>query len=207
MEIENTIFQTIAAGFTHFFTDGDILLILLMTAAGVLGGAVNHISARNDKRGDDAPSDEEIEFIQSSKHLRHSILLGVAASFMVPLFLMTASSSLVGEVLNGAEEQTAQTARKASGEKPPPNAQGETPKRNPAAPFVFFGFCLLASISSRPFIRNLSGKIFKDDKGESLIEESENGTGKAGKEDPAAASDDDADPVAPPKPKTPNGTR
>jgi hypothetical protein len=97
----------------HFY-----LLILIMIVSGVLGGLVNYWH--------DTIEDTD----------RHPIIkrisLGLAASFVVPLFLNTISSSLLAES-----------------------------KTDPLKLFVFAGFCIIAAISSKAFIKSLTKRILE----------------------------------------------
>ncbi|HVF44674.1 MAG TPA: YEATS-associated helix-containing protein [Pyrinomonadaceae bacterium] len=95
------------------------LLILIMILAGCLGGVVNFFQAKSD---DPARAD-----------LRHSLVVGVAAAFLVPLFLQMISSTILS-----------------------------TGAANPLELFIFAGFCIVAAISSKAFISSLSERILKD---------------------------------------------
>ena len=96
---------------------------MVMVFAGVLGGAINVALGDVEK-----PSREA---------WAKSVLVGIGAAFLVPLFLKTVSSSLVADILK------------------PGNA-------DEASWWVFGGFCLLAAISSRKFIQSLSDSILKE---------------------------------------------
>ncbi len=103
-----------------------ILLFVIMTIAGIFGGVVNYFMTKVTEPG--------------SANIWRSVTVGVAASFMVPLFLNMISSNLLDAV--------------ASAPKP----------ADPIKSFVFAGFCLVASISSTAFIRTLSDRILKEAK-------------------------------------------
>jgi hypothetical protein len=96
-----------------------LILIAIILASGSLGGLVNYYLARLES--------------PPQLSLRESLIVGIAASFLVPLFLQMGSSNLLQE---GASK--------------------------PLALFVFSGFCLVAAISSKAFIRTLSDKILKE---------------------------------------------
>lgn len=66
------------------------------------------------------------------------ITLGVTASFMVPVFLNMISSDLIDQI-RGVGKTTADYSKL----------------------FVLAGFCLIAAVSSRAFIRNLSERILQ----------------------------------------------
>ena len=68
-----------------------------------------------------------------------SIAVGCGASFLMPLFLNTISSELVKNILNDSG-----------------------PNSSRADVFIFFGFCLLAAISSKAFIQTLTDKVLKE---------------------------------------------
>lgn len=99
-------------------------LILVMVAFGLLGGVVNYInsySAKNKK----APKPKVSDLIKT-------MITGVAASFLVPVFLNTISSNIVRE--------------------------SET---DPIKLVVFAGFCVIASVSAKSFISAISGKVLE----------------------------------------------
>jgi hypothetical protein len=91
--------------------------LTIMLGAGVFGGVVNYYLAKPDE----VPRPD----------LRRSVVVGIAASFLVPLFLNMISSDLMDQIRNG-------DASKA---------------------FVLVGFCLIAAISSAAFIRTLSDRV------------------------------------------------
>jgi DNA-binding MarR family transcriptional regulator len=94
-------------------------LLGIMMFAGAFGGLVNYFIERRDSP-------------EKSSILR-SLVVGVGASFLVPLFLNMISSDLM--------RQLDQDAGKL---------------------LVFVGFCLIAAITSSAFIRSLSDKILKE---------------------------------------------
>jgi predicted transcriptional regulator len=96
-------------------------IICMMFAAGVLGGIVNYGLSRTNK--------------STLKDLGWSIAIGLGASFLVPLFLNTISSSLLSGLLDGSAEIS--------------------------DPFVFFGFCLLGAIASKAMIQTLTQKVLR----------------------------------------------
>jgi DNA-binding PadR family transcriptional regulator len=96
-------------------------IIIIMIVAGVLGGVVNYGLSRPEK------------FDLSG--LLWSILIGMAAALLVPLFLNTISSTLLTGILEG-------TAK-------------------PSDVYVYFGFCLLGAIASKSMIYTLTNKILK----------------------------------------------
>jgi hypothetical protein len=95
------------------------MLAAVMLVAGVLGGTVNHFVTHEA----DAPK----------LTLSRALLVGITASFMVPLFLNMISSDLLEQV------------------------RGDTSKL-----LVFGGFCLIAAVSSRAFTRTVPDRILHE---------------------------------------------
>lgn len=102
-----------------------INIALVMLTSGILGGLVN--SYLTD------PADEN--FIAWWKH----IVVGVAASFMVPLFLNMISGDLIDKI-RGIDDRQPDYSKL----------------------FVLAGFCLVAAVSSRAFIRTLSERVLQE---------------------------------------------
>lgn len=100
-------------------------LIFVMVASGALGGAVNYLLTRK--------TDPE------GSSLAKSMVIGIAAAFLVPLFLNMISSDLT-ETIHGSSTAPADLSKI----------------------LVFAGFCLIAAISSKAFIRTLSERILKE---------------------------------------------
>jgi len=98
-----------------------------MIAAGLLGGAVNHFLSQETNPG--------------QEYFGRSLWVGMAASFMVPLFLNMISSNLIDSIHGNA------------------TTPGDKSKL-----LVFAGFCLVAAISSRAFIRTLSDRVLREAK-------------------------------------------
>lgn len=103
-------------------TNPMVLVIAIMLGAGILGGVVNFYLTRPD----DVPPPK----------LARSVVVGMAASLLVPLFLNMISSDLVTNIMDGDK----------------------------AKPFVLLGFCLVAAISSTAFIRTLSDRVLAEAK-------------------------------------------
>lgn len=99
-------------------------IALVMLAAGTLGGLVNSFLTD--------PTDEKP--LEWWKH----IAVGVAASFMVPLFLNMISGDLIDKIRG---------------------IDGKAPDYSKL--FVLAGFCLVAAVSSRAFIRSLSERVLQ----------------------------------------------
>lgn len=100
-------------------------IALVMLAAGCLGGLVNFYIA-------DPEQEKQLPWWQH-------IIVGVAAAFMVPLFLNMISGDLIDKI-RGVDGKA-----------------GDYSKM-----FVLAGFCLVAAVSSRAFIRTLSDKILQE---------------------------------------------
>lgn len=98
-----------------------------MLLTGLVGGLLNYLRTRTD----DA----------QSANLWQSVLGGVIAAFLVPLFLNMISSSLL-DAIRGTGSDAA----------------------DPSKLFIFAGFCLLAAVSSRSFIATLSDRLLKETK-------------------------------------------
>ncbi|RPH34672.1 hypothetical protein EHM92_07630 [bacterium] len=94
-------------------------LLGIMTLAGAFGGMINYFTERRDSP-------------RKSSIIR-SLVVGIGASYLVPLFLNMISSDLM--------EKLDQDAGKL---------------------LVFVGFCLIAAITSSAFIHSLSDKVLKE---------------------------------------------
>ncbi|ELM3722631.1 hypothetical protein RYR28_001375 [Edwardsiella piscicida] len=97
----------------------EIIVVLIMAVTGIVGGLANFLS------------DDNLKF--ELRPVAKSIVLGVSASVMVPLFLSMISSDLLFKSSASAESY-----------------------------FVLAGFCMVASIFSRSFINGVSSKILND---------------------------------------------
>ena len=110
-----------------------ITLIIIMTLSGLLGGGANYFS-------DVISEDEKYPLVKR-------LIYGLAAAFVVPLFLNMISSSLL-----------------------------EDSKGDPIKLFVFAGFCIIAALSSKSFLTSISKKIIDKiddvDKKQTEMEES-----------------------------------
>lgn len=99
----------------------------IMVLAGFLGGGLNYLLSRRESA--------------ESTAMWQSLVGGLVASFMVPLFLNMISSNLVESI------------------------KGITPNSgDPSKFFVFAGFCLVAAVSSKAFINTLSHRILNETK-------------------------------------------
>ncbi len=98
----------------------------VMLASGVLGGLINFFITD--------PQDE-----RRMKWWQH-VVVGIGASFMVPLFLNMISGDLIDKIRGAGVQQ-------------PPDY---------SKLFVLAGFCLVAAVSSRAFIHTLSERILKE---------------------------------------------
>ncbi|MBP1646559.1 MAG: hypothetical protein H6Q30_4 [Bacteroidetes bacterium] len=94
-------------------------LLGIMTLAGAFGGVINYFIERRDN-------------LEKSSVLR-SLVVGIGASYLVPLFLNMISSDLMDKL-----------------------------DRDTSKLLVFVGFCLIAAITSSAFIRSLSDRVLKE---------------------------------------------
>jgi hypothetical protein len=109
-----------------FLSDNFVLvLVVVMLCAGGLGGAVNHFFAQEGQ--------------VSGSIFGRAMLVGIAAAFMVPLFLNMISSNLLDQIRG------------------PDGSSGD-----PIKLLVFAGFCLVAAVSSRAFIRTISDRLMSE---------------------------------------------
>jgi len=109
-------------------------LLAAMLIAGLLGGLINDYLTREAQENENDPN-KGVPPIS----LPRSLLIGLGASMLVPLFLNMTSSNLIEEIRGGVN----------------------TPAQ-PYKLFVFTGFCLAAAISSRAFIRAMSDRLAID---------------------------------------------
>ena len=103
------------------------MLIVVMLSAGTVGGLLNYYTSQS------ADPDHS--------SILKSIIAGICASFLVPLFLNMISSNLIDTIRGSA------------------NTSSDVSKL-----FVFAGFCLIAAISSSAFIRTLSDRVLAEAK-------------------------------------------
>ncbi len=94
-------------------------IIILMIGAGLLGGITNYFRIEQ----------EEKSLFSFSK----SVLMGVSASLLIPLFLKMISSDLLNGSIFDSSRQ-----------------------------FILFGFCLIASLSSKAFIETISNRLINE---------------------------------------------
>jgi len=104
-----------------------VWLLVAMTLSGVVGGLINYLLAEKP-----APTGWRL------RKWWQYVVLGLGASFTVPLFLNTISSPLVADVVSA--EMTPQSASKL---------------------LVVAGFCILAAVTSRAFMQSLASKVLK----------------------------------------------
>ncbi len=99
-----------------------LLILAVLLAGGIFGGIVNFLLARPD----DVPTPS----------VWRSMIVGLAASLLVPLFLNMISSNLLDLIRGGDGSKL----------------------------LILLGFCLVAAISSTAFIRTLSDKVLTEAK-------------------------------------------
>jgi len=137
------------------------LILGVILFAGILGGFMNYTSVRDNERA--AKTGSEGGAMPSSRKgprwpgLSRSLLLGIGAAFLLPLFLNMISSTLVDNIYSAEKGY-------------------DYPKI-----LVFLGFCLVAAISSTPFIKTISDRVLK------LAEEAKKDSSRA-KEDAEKAN-------------------
>lgn len=102
------------------------ILMLIMLGSGLLGGLSNYFIL-SDEGGASATAGKG--FL-----IRKSLILGITASFMVPLFLTTISSDILARPEDGTFDKNY---------------------------LVLAGFCLLAAVMSKRFIEGLYEKVMK----------------------------------------------
>lgn len=109
--------------------DPMLSILGVIAFSGLLGGMVNYDLTSTDE---DQSSDDQAVPLGRFK----SIIMGLCASMMVPLFLNVISSKIVDEILgiNGAKQDLSRL-------------------------LILAGLCLIASISSRAFITTISDRL------------------------------------------------
>jgi hypothetical protein len=144
----------------------------LILGAGVLGGTAYSFLNHHPKYPGVLPADRVGKGTWSRDgwgdwvwQLLVSILLGIAAAAVVPVFLHATSSNLVNDVKELAPGQrsapppgnVAPGTGAASGQ-PAPNPE----KKNPSAPYVFFGFCVLAAYAAQRFLQAMLDRVLRE---------------------------------------------
>lgn len=109
-------------------------ILALLLGSGTAGGYAGYLLG--------PPDPAELSEEERRWHLKRSLVLGIAASFMVPLFL-----TVVGAA-SGVEENLIDHLSGASSKV--------------GGWLVLLGFCLAASISGQRFITAISRKLFED---------------------------------------------
>jgi biotin operon repressor len=99
-----------------------IEVVWVIVLAGVFGGTVNFALARTDSSG--------------WKDWFWSVVIGLGASFLVPLFLNTISSTLLSGLLSSSPGK--------------------------ADIYIFAGFCLLGAIASKAMIQTLTQRVLRE---------------------------------------------
>jgi biotin operon repressor len=99
-----------------------IEVVWVIVLAGVFGGTVNFALARTDSSG--------------WKDWFWSVVIGLGASFLVPLFLNTISSTLLSGLLSSSLGK--------------------------ADIYIFAGFCLLGAIASKAMIQTLTQRVLRE---------------------------------------------
>lgn len=119
-------------------------LIIVMLIAGIIGGLMSYFIS--------------IEEDSTKLAWWNHVILGIGASFLVPLLLNMLSSNLLREAVGQAPDIPA----------------------NPLKLFVLAGFCIIAAVSPRAFIKTLSDKILNEvKKANSSAKDAQNKASKA----------------------------
>lgn len=138
----------------------------LMLSAGVLGGGAYCFLNHHPKYPDALPGERTgagkltpggiFEWLWQ---LLVSVVLGITAASVVPVFLHATSSNLINEV---REFEASQNAGKPAGGGTP---SGQAPKPgngNSSAPYVFFGFCVLAAYAAQRFLQAMLNRLLRE---------------------------------------------
>jgi hypothetical protein len=119
-------------------------VLLVMFGAGVFGGLVNYYLAlepaptKPDVEPAVRSADSEPPAATLAPSVVRSVIVGVAAAALVPLFLNTLSSNVLANILNPMSNDEARRSL-----------------------LIFGGFCLIAAISSTAFIRTISDRVLR----------------------------------------------
>lgn len=121
-----------------------LIVAAIMTAAGLLGGWLNYVESEKEDgaatgqedRGKEKGEKQSEEERGKGTSILQSLLAGLVASFMVPLFLNMISSGLLDSIRGK-----------------------ESTGGDPMKLFVLAGFCLVAAVYSKTFISNLSARM------------------------------------------------
>ena len=126
-----------------------VALLLILLCAGLLGGIMSFFL---EQPAQDMPERSSAQTPpKPARPLIPFLVLGVGASFMVPLFLNMISSTLVSEALNASKPEDAAFKL-----------------------LVIAGFALIAAVSSRRFITTLTDRVIQDvQKAKDAAEEAE----------------------------------
>ncbi len=123
------------------------LLIVVMLLAGLLGGTVNYF-LRSPQSASTSQGHWWVRFL-NNRMLFQCLLMGVAAAFVIPVFLQLAAIGVDKNIITiflvnaGATDNAEELAKAYS------------------SLALIGGFCVLAAISSPTFLQNLSSKILQ----------------------------------------------
>jgi len=129
----------------NHFSFNELQVVIAITLAGVSGGIANYLlgyvadaqGRSTDLNGNGLGAHKRRWLF--NRDLVTSIILGIVASFMVPLFLQVGQSTLIDKIMG----------------------HGPIQNRGFESLLVLIGFCLVASISAKRFIENVSDKVLK----------------------------------------------
>ena len=121
-----------------------VVLLAIMVATGLVGGVVNYLMSLDDEdRKATGTGSGEPGTFEDPRLLRRSLITGVAAAFIVPLFLRLSSGGTDDLITNVLKADSKQRA---------------------ADLFVIAAFCLVAAISARSFIQTVSERVLQQAK-------------------------------------------
>ncbi len=114
-----------------------VIVIVLTIIAGILGGIGNWLMGATPAT--QVPLDQEIPSVPLWRQLLSCVTLGIIAASLIPLFLSMAKSDLLASA-TGASVDTSKAGIDC---------------------FVYFGFCLVAAITSRNFIDTVASRALR----------------------------------------------
>lgn len=124
-------------------------LVASMILAGLIGGIVNLALEGRAK---------EDWFTWSA--YRRELAISLASALLTPLFLSMTSSQLVNDFIGCPVQSVVQQSEKSEVAIQEVGSEKHRPS-DPTAGFLFFGFCLVAAISSKRFIQTISDKVLQ----------------------------------------------
>lgn len=143
------------------------ILVLVMVLSGLLGGTVNHFMAG--ERAEKEAAGEGAKKPRISTSWQRSVLIGIAAAFVVPVFLQLAAV--------GSEGSLVKTFLKAFA-----GGGGDLDAEAYDSLTVIAGFCIVAAIASRSFLSSVSEKLLQraTDQAETAVDVARGASSRAG---------------------------